>query len=154
MMVFDEDGGGDCNTGAGVFSCKGVGVAGGGLQFALPVVVETGVIRVLDPDGTTVSDELVFGTTTPDQFTTTMFFYSFGGGTRLADTTRAPSPDFFKTVTEFPDGSFVHITASGQNMYLGRSDAVPGPIVGAGLPGLILASGGLLAWWRRRQKIA
>jgi hypothetical protein len=48
----------------------------------------------------------------------------------------------------------IHTVNNGGGEIRGQLTAVPVPAVGAGLPGLILAGGGLLGWWRRRQKTA
>jgi hypothetical protein len=45
---------------------------------------------------------------------------------------------------------FYIFEATNGNVLLASISVAPGPIAGAGLPGLILASAGLLGWWRRR----
>jgi hypothetical protein len=43
-------------------------------------------------------------------------------------------------------------TATDVMLNLNPVSSVPGPIAGAGLPGLVVACGVILVWWRRRRR--
>ncbi len=63
--------------------------------------------------------------------------------------------DLFTNTWQIHDGTNGGTVDQGTLVVTGptlAAAAVPGPVVGAGLPGLMLAGGGLLGWWRRKRK--
>jgi hypothetical protein len=95
--------------------------------------------------GSTTEDEswLVLGSTSP----TTGYVLLTAGNDELSH--RLPNQTGLPFL--LPLFPFYIFEATNGNVLLSSISVAPGPIAGAGLPGLILASGGLLGWWRRRQ---
>jgi hypothetical protein len=77
--------------------------------------------------------------------------FQITAGLLPGDTASASGPVSFDLVTNTFSGPYDGTLTAPGDQVPGFAP-VPGPIVGAGLPGLIFASAGVLGWWRRKRK--
>jgi hypothetical protein len=111
-------------------------------------ITGTNLIRIAMAPGVTISVQFAMNSTTAGQPEGWLV-----EGSNLATSGFAPllmgNDELSHPLASF---NFYAFSATAGNVLLASISAVPGPIVGAGLPGLVAACGALLALVRRRRQ--
>jgi hypothetical protein len=153
VQLFGKGGGGDEN-GVGLtndLSGENEITPGSFIQLSLANInfLANSVNMSFQADSTTTGDTWqVFGSNTAGSL----------GATLLASCVGSDGPgnpcEQLTTINGAGNFKFLDVTAETGNVLLSEVDtrAIPAPIVGAGLPGLVAACGGLLALARRRRR--
>jgi hypothetical protein len=123
------------------------------VTVSIPVpnqVIPQGFVVLLEPGTLNVRSDIVFvtndGTNSTVSLTSDCPLLACGSTLPLLGTVTEIGVGGLQDVTGFFDP-----TRTGLILVASDLD-VPGPILGAGLPGLIMAGGGLLGWLRKKRK--
>lgn len=138
-------------------NCGSIGVAAGTYASLIPIAITASTLSLI-PLRLTTNQSSPYVDFNGNNPTSLIFSYvtpTYDLGGNLAGWTMSGGPTDWFAFGWNDDGRPGQIDGDYDDlMGVGHVQTVPGPIVGAGLPGLVFATAGLLGWIRRKKRDA